>query len=372
MLYLTSTQVLDRIRWMLLGALIIVLGCKSKLEAPSEKLVSVRTQVAEFVSRAQTKSLIGEFNATVQSAISFRVGGRIEQRIAEVGDHVTVGDVLAQLDSLKQAADVMAAKAALRSSEAVLEEASASEARFSALLKQIASSQQEYDDAKSAKMVAQGNVDISRTALELAETEMAYTTLRATVSGLVIARHAEVGKVVAPSEAIFTIAADGERQAVFDAFSNDISDMPITNEIHLSLASDPEVKTVGIIREISPAIDSENGTIRVKVSIPEPPSQMTLGAAVIGVGQFQPNDVIALPWTALSRREDQAAVWVVDPQSNTVSERSIVIGNYVSGLLLVTSGLESGEIIITEGTQMIRPGQRVKPIAAGPTRKNDL
>ena len=337
----------------------VIFGCKDKLKPPDSPIMKVRALATHFVSRPRTMSLIGEFRAIVQSEMAFQITGRIENRFQEVGDHVAVGDVLAQVHALQQRADVTAAKAALQSAEAALDERKANLARISHLLPQKAVSQEEYDGAKAAMLVAKGNVKICKGNLQAAETQLSYTFLKATVSGIVVTRNAEVGEVVGPGQAIFTIAADGGREAVFEAFAVDFSDKPITNDINLFLQADPNVKTDGVIREISPIIDDRNGTFRVKVTIPNPPPQMTFGSPVIGVAHFKPLHVIALPWTSLARQGDQPSVWVLDPNTSTVSERGIRISSYDAGIVYVTDGLKSDELVITSGAHMIRPGQKV-------------
>jgi RND family efflux transporter MFP subunit len=343
-----------------------MLGCGTKRSMPDEQPLRVRTQIVEFVAHPRRASLTGEFRARIQSDLSFRIGGRIASRNVDVGDRVQPGDILASIDTLQQMADVTAAKAALRSAEATLQQLSADMQRIETLLPSQAASQSEYDDAKAAFLTAQGLVQISGSVLAAAEVQLAYTDIIATTPGLVISRNAEVGQVVSPTQTVFTVADDGEREAVFDVFQTHIADPPIDNKIALTLISDPTVKATGIIREIAPSIDESSGTVRVKVTVPNPPPQMTLGAPVIGEAQFQSIEVVELPWTVLMREGDQAAVWIVDPQLHTVSERTVQVQSYASGMLLVSSGVAAGEIVVSEGAQLLRPGQRVDPLAAPP------
>ncbi|WP_146577774.1 efflux RND transporter periplasmic adaptor subunit [Neorhodopirellula pilleata] len=102
-----------------------ILGCESRLKSPELPPLGVRVQVARIASCPVTKSLTGEFRASVESDMSFRTGGRIEYHIAEVGQHVVVGDLLARIDSIQQTADVDAAKASVRSAQAEFEERNA-------------------------------------------------------------------------------------------------------------------------------------------------------------------------------------------------------------------------------------------------------
>ena len=339
-----------------------VLGCKPKMEPRTDRILAVRTQTVEIVARPRTASLIGEFRARYQNEISFRISGRIERRTADVGDRVVVGDVLATLESLQQTADVTAAKAALRSAEATLQEAYSNATRIEPLLRSKAASQAEYDDAKAAQLVAAGLVNIRKSALDTAENQLSYTELKATASGIILERKAERGQVVAAGQAIFVIALDGERDAVFDAFPKDTNDRPVEDKIHVSLVSNPGISSYGLIREIAPSVDKTKGTVRVKVGLPDPPSQMTLGAPVIGVARFRPVDVVQLPWTSLSQQDGKASVWVVDRDAKTVSEQIVRVESFVAGILLVSGGLAPGDLVVTEGVQKLRPGQRVTMI----------
>ncbi len=347
------------------GCLMMLLGhagCNRKKPTRVVLPLAVRTRVVAYVAHPRTASLTGEFRARIQSDLSFRVGGRIASRSVEVGDHVAAGDVLATIDSLQQQADVTAAKAALRSAEATKQQAAATVTRIERLIPTQSASQADYDDAKASLLTAEGSINIMTSNLATAESQLSFTKLKANAAGVIIARTAEVGQVVNAAQTVFTLAEDGDREAIFDAFQTHIYDRPVDDKIDLTLVSNPAVKTSGVIREIAPSIDPTSGTVRVKVTVPSPPPQMKLGAPVVGVAQFRATQVAKLPWTALAREGDQAAVWVVDPATRIVSRKVVQVESYQSGTLLVSSGLKDGDIVVTEGTQLLRPGQEVDPI----------
>ncbi len=339
-------------------------GCSKKKPPQVDRRLPVRTQVVAYVAHPRTASLTGEFRARIQTDLSFRIGGRIASRKVEVGDHVAAGDVLATIDSLQQEADVTAAKAALRSAEATLQQVAANVTRIERLIPTQSASQVDFDEGKAALLTAQGSINIMKSNLATAESQLSFTKLKSPATGVIIARTAEVGQVVNAAQTVFTLAEEGEREAVFDAFQTHISDRPVDDKIDLTLVSNPAIKTGGVIREIAPSIDQTSGTVRVKVTVPSPPPQMTLGAPVIGVARFRATQVAKLPWTALAREGDQAAVWVVDPASDMVSRKVVQVESYQSGTLLISSGLKDGDVVVTEGAQLIRPGQKVKPIEA--------
>ncbi len=347
----------------ILMGLALASGCGKKAAPASDRSLSVRTQVVAIVSQPRLASLTGEFRARYQSDLAFRISGRIASRKVDVGDHVAVGDIMATLDTQVQMADIASAKASLRSAEASLQQASSNVKRVERLLATQSASQEEFDEANAAFLTAQGSVEIGKSTILAAEEQLTYTEIRANKAGTVVARMSEAGQVVNAAQTVFTLAYDGEREAVFDAFQTHVSERPVDDQVDIALVSNPSIKTIGIVREIAPSIDPINGTVRVKVAIESPPPQMTLGAPVTGVAKFQSTDVALLPWTALSRQGDQATVWIVDPSTRTASERKVTIDRFASGIFLVSSGLAAGDVVVTEGVQLLRPGQKVIPIA---------
>jgi RND family efflux transporter MFP subunit len=343
-------------------ACIVCVGCGDRKSSSEDRSLRVRALKVVIEPQARRASLTGEFRARYQSDLAFRVGGRIATRRVDVGDHVAAGDVLAVLDTQEQMADIEAAKATLRSAEATLKQASSNVSRIERLVESQAASQQEFDDAKAAFLTAQGSVDIGKSTILTAEGRLAYTEIRADAPGIIIARNAEAGQVVNAAQTVFTLAYDGEREAVFDVFQTHVAEKPVDGQIDITLVSNPSIQTVGFVREIAPAIDETNGTVRVKVGISSPPPQMSLGSPVIGFARFPPRNLAELPWTAMSRQGDDPAVWVIDPVTSTASSRVVTIDRFMSGKILISSGLSTGDLVVTDGVQLIRPGQRVTAV----------
>ena len=96
----------------------------------------------------------------------------------------------------------------------------------------------------------------------------------------------------------------------------------------------------GSVREVSPAIDPKSSTVRVKVAIQDPPAAMTLGSAVAGTAKAKPVAQITVPWTALMSSGSKPAVWIVDPATRTASLKTVNIGSYEAGAVLIKGGLE--------------------------------
>jgi membrane fusion protein, multidrug efflux system len=342
----------------LLALPLAVAGCGDE---PNQRAPLARVDVttAEIVPFAPRVSLTGTIMAQVQNDLSFRVSGKIIERNVDIGDHVTADQILAKLDPGTQEADVEAAKAGVQSAEAQLKQATATYQRQKSLLDSGFTTRTNYDQAEQSFRTAQASLDSAHAQLASAQDRLSYTVLRAGAPGLITARFAELGQVVEPAKAIFTLAQDGPRDAVFEVYEAIFALVPEDVKVDIALVSDPKITAPGTVREIAPALDTNTGTVRVKVGIPNTPPAMTLGAIVTGSGNLRGRDVVILPWGALFEIDGKPAVWIVDPRDRTVSLKPIAVDAYLKDRIIVTDGLKSGDVVVTAGVQYLRPQQQV-------------
>lgn len=348
--------------WLAPFAALALTSCEGETKPPETARTTVRTQNAEFVDHRQTVTLTGEVVAHVQTNLSFRVSGQITEWLADVGSHVTAGEVLARIDPSEQKADVEAAEAAVRAAEAQVTQASSGFERQKSLLAKNSTTQETFDQAQTALQTAQGSLDSAKALLGTSRDALSYTELKADADGIVTVRNAETGQVVQAAQTMFSVARDGPRDAIFDVYESLLFEKPAEPKIQLALVSDPSVKTEGRIGEISPTIDTATGTVRVKIAMDTTPERMTLGAPVIGFASSVPSKLIVLPWTSLSAQDGKPAVWVVNSTDSTVNRKPVTIAAYETGSVLVSGGIAKGEVVVTEGGKMLRPGQVVDVI----------
>jgi RND family efflux transporter MFP subunit len=166
--------------------------------------------------------------------------------------------------------------------------------------------------------------------------------------------------VVQAAQTVFTIAEDGDRDAVFNVQETLVAKTAPSPSVTITLLADPQVKAMGKVREVSPAVDPASGSVRVKVGIADTPEGMPLGATVIGSVNARPAKAIILPWQALTSIEGKPAVWVVDPSSKAVKTTLVNVVAFDSGVVVVDKGLEAGQSVVTAGGQMLSPGQTVE------------
>ena len=118
------------------------------------------------------------------------------------------------------------------------------------------------------------------------------------------------------------------------------------------------------MRETAPQADPTTRSFRVKVGLDEWPEAMRLGATVFGQTRMLGSKGIELPATALTMLDNQPAVWVVDPKSLQVSLRTVELQQQGSSSIVVSKGVEPGELVVTAGVHALLPGQKVRLLGA--------
>ena len=334
-------------------------GCNDHAAAPSPRAAFVRTEIVQPKDRQPSITLTGEVQARFRADLSFRVSGRVLARYVDVGARVKAGEVLAVLDPAEQQADVDAATAAVTSAESQLRVAKATFERQKALIASGFTTRTVYDQAQEGLRTAEGVLEVARAQFGTSKDALGYTALRAEANGVITARNLEAGQVVQAAQPVFSLAYDGERDAVFDVYESIFFGAPDGRCVTLALVSDAGVTATGHIREVSPAIDAKSSTIRVKVSIQDPPTEMTLGSAVAGTVKAKPQQQIALPWSALMAAGTKPAVWTVDQATRTASLKAVIVGGYEAGEVLINAGLEPGERVVIDGGKLLSVGQPV-------------
>ncbi|TIQ52421.1 MAG: efflux RND transporter periplasmic adaptor subunit [Mesorhizobium sp.] len=341
-----------------------VSGCQKQQAAEKKLPVLVTTQTVALADYAPRTSLTGVIAARTLNNLSFRVGGRVAERLVDVGQHVDQGAVLARIDPQEQESDLRSAQADLDAAQAQLTQAAATYQRQKTLLSQGFTTRRDFDSADQTLKVAQGSLDAAQSALANAKENLSYTELKAGAPGVITARQVEAGQVVQAAQTVFTIAEDGDRDAVFNVHETLVARTPSGPAVTITLLSDPQIRAVGKVREISPAVDPASGSIRVKVGIPNTPAGMPLGAAVIGSASAKPVKAILLPWQALTSTAGKPAVWVVDPSSKAVSTAEVEVLAFDSGVVVVDKGLQEGQNVVTAGGQLLSPGQTIEVAGA--------
>ncbi|MGO9675055.1 MAG: efflux RND transporter periplasmic adaptor subunit [Methylocella sp.] len=343
---------------------LLLAGCEEETQARAPEPRPVRTVTVEQSEVGETIVLTGQIQAENEAALAFRIGGRIIERLAGVGDHVEPDEVLAKLDPQDELNALRSAKAALSAAEGQLVEARNNFDRQSQLMDRGFTTRVLFDQAQQARRTAQSRVDDAEAQLRIAEDRVSFTQLRANVAGTITARSAEAGEVVQPGQTIFQVARIDGRDAVFDVPAQVIRAAPPNPVIAVTLTDDASVTAEGRVRQVDPQADPVTRTFRVRVGLIDPPAAMRLGATVTGRMQQEATPGMSIPASALTSSNSQPAVWIVDPSSLTVSLRNIEVQRFDPAAVAVSHGLANGDIVVTAGVQALHPGQKVRLLGA--------
>ena len=134
--------------------------------------------------------------------------------------------------------------------------------------------------------------------------------------------------------------------------------------MQIALSDDPNIRATGRVREVAPQADAATRTFQVKVGITDPPEAMRLGSTVTGRIRLAAPPGVEIPASALTEADGRPAVWVLDPQGETVSLRQVDVARHDPARVVISQGLEAGDVVVTAGVQVLRPGQKVRRLGA--------
>lgn len=344
------------------GIFLGVLVYASTVECGDEISEKVTVQHAAEILYAPIVELTGSIEPANSTELAFKIGGRIEERLVDVGDILVEGDVVARLDATGQQALLVAAQAAVDAAKGQLNQAQVNHRRLLSLWQSGTTTRINVDQAYEALQIAQGSLDAARAEFAVARDNVASASLISPVSGVVSARHAETGQIVQTAQPIFTVAEDGGRDAVFDIDEAALLKMPANPEISLHSISNDKTIYAGIVREIAQTVDPQMGTIRIKVSVTGG-KDLPLGSTVIGSAALQPQKAMVFAVSALTLGPKGASVWAVG-QDNRLELKPVEVLNYEDDRIAISSGLSPGDAVVVLGPRAMRVGMAVTPVEA--------
>ena len=352
---------------LLVFACVALLSSCKPVEVPhTPEIRPVRTMTIEKQMGGETITLTGTVYAKEEVNLAFRTGGRMIERNVNVGDRVRAGQLVARLESVSQQNAVQAARANHSAAMGQLTEARNNFDRQERLLAEGVVSRAVFDRAVQTRQTAQGQVDAAQAQLNMAREQLTYTDLIADAAGVVTARGAEPGEVVAAGRMIVTIARGGGRDALFNVPARVKEQAPPDPVVSVVLTSNPSVRATGRVREISPQADPVTRTFEVRVGLEDPPEAMRLGSTVTGTLHLGDVEGITIPASALTSTAGRPAVWVVDATSNTVTLLNVDVLRFGVAEVVIAQGLAPDDIVVTAGVQALRPGQEVRLLTTPP------
>ncbi len=343
-------------------SLVCALSACSGAEPAVEDLRPVMVAQAQS-SHGQAELFSGTVRARHEIDMSFRLNGKIAQRLVDVGDRVKANQLLARLDPEDAALAVQAAQAAVLSAESEQRLAQAEFQRHLALSEKQQVSLSLLDTKRTALEAKQAALAQSRVALDSALNQKNYTELRAPGAGVIAARMAEAGQVVAAGQPIFKLAEGGEREIAINLPEQSVAQFLIGQTARVRLWAQPETIYEAQLREISPAADAVTRTYAARVALKDAKLQSALGQSAQVVFSQNNGNGLALPLATLIRAENRVAdIWVWSPETSRIQKRSIEFENFDENAIRVTSGLEPTEWVVQAGVHLLLEGQKLRAV----------
>ena len=326
---------------------------------PVEIIVATRTPIAREMR------LIGTIEAVSTYSASFQTAGRLTWLNPEIGDKVLAGVSIGAIEVIQQTAARNANQAAVEGAEGVLTLMQKEYDRQAILLERGVVTKAAVEEAEQSLVQAKSALDQARARLAASNTALENAELIVPRDSIVTSRNAEPGQVVGAGQPIVGLASMTERNVVFltpdgsspEQFLGSVSTVRFLDRV----AED----VTATLYEVSPVVNADTGSIKVKARINSPAEGGPKGIAMLGEtveGSVTVADESAfvLPWEVVASDSDGMAVWTVDAQSMKATLTPVHVQRFTSKEVIVSSGLKEGMLVVGEGSQLLYAGRLVR------------
>lgn len=312
---------------------------------PGAPPAAVRLTSATVVPHQATEEVVGTVRSKLRAVIAAKVSGRVQQFLADPGQLVKTGDLLAELD-------VQEIRSKLEQAKAVLDQAQRDLARQEQLITNRATSQQEVDAAAA-------RVKVATAGLTEAETMFGYARVTAPFDGVITRKLADLGDLAMPGKPLLEIESPAMLRFEADLPESILDRVALGAKLTVTIPSLPQ-PLVGVVSEISPVADAGSRTFPVKLDLPKEadlrPGQF--GRVAVPVAEAK---LLLVPAAAVLKRGQMEAVFVV--RDNRARLRLVKTGKVLATQTEILSGLEPGDQVVTDQAAKLTDGQ---PVTAQP------
>ena len=305
---------------------------------PTTPVVSVTAAVRQSVPQEAVYS--STVQANVVNNIAPQSAGRIQKLNVEVGDFVSAGQILAEMDrvQLDQAA------LRLRNDETEL-------ARVKQLLGEGGVSQSDYEALELAFNVSKSSY----------QNLLENTILRAPVGGVVSARNYDRGDLYTMGQPVYTVQQITPVKLLVPISETDYTRVKRGDKVSLTVDALPGRTYTGSIIRLYPTMDAATHTFNAEVRVPNTNRELRPGMYARVTVDFGASDSIVVPDAAVLKQQGsgQRIVYVLEPDQ-TVSIRMVTPGRHFGTNYEILSGLEEGTLVLTGGHTSLKSGDKVE------------
>jgi RND family efflux transporter MFP subunit len=337
---------------------LLLMGCEKKPEE-SEPVRPVLSVIVQPQVQADRGRFAGTIQARYESTLGFRVGGRIARRWVDVGSEVKSGDILASLDPADQRNQLRAAQGDLAKVQAQWINAQADARRQQQLFDRGVGAQAQLDEATTNLKTTSAALEQARAAVSQARDQLGYSELHTDHAAVVTNWQAEAGQTVNAGQPVVTLARPDIKEAVIDLPTYLAEQLTADLKFEVASQLDPSINTTATLRELEPQADAATRTRRARLTLATTPESFYLGTAISVTLTSAVPPRSELPASALLEGDGQPRVWVVDPKQNTVAIREVKLLERTPTSVVLSSGVQAGERVVTAGVNSLKPGQKV-------------
>ncbi|MBB5607733.1 membrane fusion protein (multidrug efflux system) [Janthinobacterium sp. S3M3] len=356
-----------------LCATVIMAGCSKKQEAPhAQQAPQVVVFTVNPAALPMTVDLPGRTNAYQVADVRPQVGGLIQKRLFVEGSDVKAGAALYQIDPATFQAAYSSAKAALSKAKANLLTAGPKAARYKELVAIEGVSRQDYDDAVAAFEQSKADVESAAAALETANINLKYSTVTAPISGRTSTSTVTAGALVTAGQTTALTTVQQLDPIYVDVTQSSTDLLRLKRQLadgSLKKAGDGQAKVSlllpdgskysepGKLQFAGVTVDPTTGNVVLRALFPNPKGDLLPGMYVRAQLETGVNDqAITVPQVGVTRNQRGEATAMILNKEGKVEQRVLTTGGTVGDSWLVTSGLATGDRVIVEGLQKIKPG----------------
>lgn len=351
----------------------IAFGADEAKEKPAEKAAAAEAPLpAVLVAPVERRALgeetefVGRVQAFEKVDLRARVTGFLREKKFEAGQQVKEGEVLYQIEREPFEATLDQQRALLASAQATLDNADVTVKRYQQLESRQFASTASLDSAVADQKRAMASIQQSKAAIESATIQLSYTTIVAPISGRIGRTAIDPGNLVTPESGVLaTIVRSDKMYVLFPVTQAQLLEArkdgstPENLKVRARLADNSFVKDLGVIDFLDVTVDSRTDGQIVRALFPNPDNVLTDGQTVrVSIERKDPPTVDAIPVSAVSTDQAGPYVFVVGPD-DTVEQRRVQLGEGREGFVVVKDGLKTGDLVIVQGIQKVRPGVKV-------------
>jgi multidrug efflux system membrane fusion protein len=353
-------------------------GAADSQAARTSPAVPVHTAQVKRETLPITVTGIGTVRAAMSVTVRSRVDGQLESVAFQEGQDVRAGQLLAQLDQRTFAAQVQQAEAQKARDEAQLANAQADLKRYEDLMQKQLVPRQQFDAAQAQVRQLQASVRSDEAAVHETHVQLEFTRITAPITGRVGARLIDPGNIVHAGDAgglvvinqVDPIAVQfSVPESHFQAINAALNRRGAKLAVQAVDRDTHEVLAEGQLALLNNQIDVSTGTVQLKALFSNPqhrlwPGQSVDARLVLGTRQ----DALTVPPGAVQRSQAGLFAYVVDAGLKAMV-RNITVGAADENRVHVTSGLNEGERVVTDGQYRLVPGAQIVEASARPAER---